>query len=789
MRSEMTSEAPRRPTSARRVRTPVAALIALLAAALLASACHRPQPSPTASPQPTEVSRRQGEGEELQQQRRQWYESLHRAAPGTDWRAIERANWQRHLERRNRRVAARDGARRGSSAWREVGSWNQAGRTHQVAYDAAAGRLFVGANRGGLWRGAFDAGDPDPGAMGWQPIGDGVYGTSHQVLLLAGPPETLLKTSAEAWSGEVHRSADGGLTWQLAAGTGGVRPRRLLKTGGTGETVFVLTDDPNQWSTQPSITRLLRSTDRGATFQEVRDLGGYRGDIWTPRDAEGPLYLLTDNRLEVSTDLGESWSELGSLPWSGDSRVALVASEAGAPHFYAVVERIGGSGGRWLMRSTDGGASWEATVAVDDFWGDLTSLAASIVDPDLVLYGGVDAWRSTDGGLTFNRINFWWEYYDSPADRLHADITSFDFVPLPGGGEALFISTDGGVYHSADGGGSVANLSLDGLRVSQYYSTLTPAGDPGRILAGSQDQGYQAGEATNGVFDQLISGDYGHLTSSEPEDRLVYSTYPGFILVAEETGADTALYSVDFPAGEVHQWLPFLLADPLAPEAFFFCATRIHRYVRSTVDQWTSSPLPFDFEDSPGEFVTALAIAPSDPDRWYAGTSLGNFWTSTDGGFGWALSAFDGAPAPHYLTGMAILVAAEDPDRVTIGGSGYSNPAVYRSLDGGENFVALGSDLPLTLVYDLAGDPLGNGDVYAATESGSYRYDAANDRWQSLLGVEAPLTVYWSVESLADRVRFGTYGRGVWDYRLDASEIFVDGFESGDTSRWSAATP
>ncbi len=776
------------PHTTRRVRTLRAALIAALAAALLASACRwRRQPLTTTLPQPTEISQRQEHGEELQRQRRQWYESLHRTAPDTDWREIERANWRRHLEFRNRLVATSRMAEPGLPAWNEVGSWNQAGRTHQVAYDAT-GSLFVGANHGGVWRGEFDAANPDAGAMSWQPIGDGVYGTSHQVLRLYGPPETLLKTNAGAWSGEVHRTDDGGTTWEIAAGTGSDRPRRLLKTGDTQETVFLLTDNPNQWSSQPSISRLFRSTDRGSSFQEVRDLGGYRGDIWTPRTAEGPLYLLTDNRLEVSTDLGDSWSNLGNLPWSGDSKVALAASEAGVPQFYAVVERIDGSGGRWLLRSIDGGFSWEATVPVDDFWGDLTSFAASTVDPDLVLYGGVEAWRSTDGGLTFAPINFWWEYYDSPADHLHADITSIDFVPLPGNDEALFISTDGGIYHSADSGNSIANLSLDGLRISQYYSTLTPAGDPARVLAGSQDQGYQVSDAADGIFDQLISGDYGHLTSSDPAGALIYSAYPGFILAAEKTGTDTALYSIDFPPGETYQWLPFLLADPLDPEAFYFCATRIHRYVRSAVDLWASSPLPFDFAESPGEFVTALAIAPSDPNRWYAGTNLGTFWYSIDGGFDWTRSVFDQVPAPHYLTGMAILVAATDPERVTIGGSGYSNPAVYSSVDGGASFAALGSGFPLTVVYDLAADPLGNGDVYAAAESGPYRYDASGDAWESLLGVEPPLTIYWSVESLVDRVRFGTYGRGVWDYQLFAAEIFADDFESGDTGGWSATT-
>ena len=57
--------------------------------------------------------------------------------------------------------------------------------------------------------------------------------------------------------------------------------------------------------------------------------------------------------------------------------------------------------------------------------------------------------------------------------------------------EVWYNSTDGGLYRSLDGMETVENLSLTGLRVSQYYSTLTSTANPDRVAAGSQDQGYQ----------------------------------------------------------------------------------------------------------------------------------------------------------------------------------------------------------------------------------------------------------------------------------------------------------
>jgi hypothetical protein len=714
---------------------------------------------------PTEQAREQREGEEWRRQRQEWFESLHRAAPGTDWRALERQNWHTHLELRHQlqaKLAKNSDQAKAGGTWIEVGSDNLAGRTHQAAYDETTDTLYVGSNLGGVWKGHFDADSPSVSSMRWQPVSDGIYGSSMQVLRLDGPPEVLLKTWGDAWAGEVHRSSDNGTTWSIVEGILG-RPRRLLKTGNAGETVFLVTDEPNQWWNEASTTRLYRSQDLGASFQLVRDLGEYRGDIWTSRIADGPLYLLTDNRLEVSTSFGDAWSAAGALPYTGDSKATLSGSEAGAPRLYAVVATIDGSLGRKLFRSDDAGDSWSEMGDVNDFWGDLVSLAASTVDPDLVLYGGVEGFRSTDGGVTFTLINSWGDYYGDPADKLHADLPSIDFVPLADGGEILFISTDGGTYYSVDGGANLHNISLQGLRISQYYSILSDATDPNQIMAGSQDQGLQLGDRRTGEFVQLISGDYGHLTSPDGTHDLIYCVYPGFVLVrVKDSVGNISMQTIDFP-DEAHDWLPAVLADPDDPDTFYFCARHIHRYTRQG-STWSPTPMPHDFEIDGGEYVSALAIAPSNPNRWYAGTTWGRFWYSTDAGQSWSQSTFQGMPGSPWLTGLAVLVGKNVATEVVVAGSGYSNPAVFLSTDGGATFEAMADGLPPTTVYAITDGPDRGRDLYAATQAGPYRYDSATATWVSLLGLDAPMTSYWDVEAVKDRVRFATYGRGIWDF-------------------------
>ena len=55
---------------------------------------------------------------------------------------------------------------------------------------------------------------------------------------------------------------------------------------------------------------------------------------------------------------------------------------------------------------------------------------------------------------------------------------------------------------------------------------------------------------------------------------------------------------------------------------------------------------------------------------------------------------------------------------------------------------------------------------YAATEAGPYIYLAETQRWEDLSQGNTPAHTYWSVEYVEalDVVRFGTYGRGIWDF-------------------------
>ena len=700
-----------------------------------------PQPPPTEHLLDADAERRHREDRE------EWIEQMHRAAPGVDWGSIERANGLALQEQRRRAGGSRAGT---GSPWVEVGSRNLAGRMHAAVLSPAGDSLYAGSSRGGVWKADLDG-------AGWRPLGDNLWGGAHTIAAAPGPPETVTRATD---GGDLHYTTDGGATWNAPAGpvAGLSEVRRIVVDAASPNRLYLVARKNIAW-------KIYRSDDGGASYSLVRGLGGHPGDVWIDRQAGGAVYALEGHSVLRSTDAGVSWTSVGTLPVAEFADVLLTGSEAGAPTLYAASD----DGGWKLYRSTDAGASWEYRSDIHDFWETMT---AAIADPDIVLFGGVECWRSTDGGGSFARVNSWGSYYNDMENKLHADLPGMDAVWTPDGAEILFIATDGGLYRSDDRGETVRNLSLSGLQVSQYYSTHTSANDPDLILAGAQDQGYQrsTGPAVGGArdFTQLISGDYGHITSGDGTHEWVYSNYPGFVLVQQGELFPALPYTLDFPVGEDYPWIPFILGDPNRNKAFYFCATHLYRYRKSGVS-WLVDPVSSqDFTVNGGSYLTALSISPANDSRWIAFTNSGIPWHSADAGTTWAASASTG-PSAHYFYGTAITHSPTDPLTAYAGGSGYSGPAVYRTTDGGATWTPVGDGLPSTLVYGLVHESPSSEVVYAASESGPYRLNLPTDEWEYLGGTTAPLTTYWSVESVpaAGVVRFATYGRGIWDYETD----------------------
>lgn len=743
---------------------------------------------------PAPVSEVPGEAGDYQRRREEWIETLHRRAPGTDWRGMDASFRAAAMASRMQRIAELQSMRAASSEflridlaavsgqWHERGAGNVAGRTLGTEFDVANNRLNVLSHGGNLWRAnrtALDWSSPADGAS-FTPNGSFGY-----LARLTGGERLLVLSDAPKG---IYYSDDGGVVWSPASGlaTSNVWYASGFATRDPASSELYALRVEYDFGTAAWRPRLLASTNRGDSFSDRGFLGARdQVALFSPRYNSSAMYLLDGLMLKTITTGTHALVNVGSITsataLAAGNRIALSGGVAsgGSTFLFVFIER---GGVTEVHRSLDGGTSWtRRTDAPTTLFG-LNSAETSTRDPQRLYVGGVNAYRSHDGAASWQLVNSWPEYYGNEATKLHADIPNIDVFVDGSNVERVFVSTDGGTYESVDGLLTVQNLSLDGLRNAQYYGSYTPRAAPHPMLVGAQDQGYQKAKTpVAGVnsFVQTISGDYAHLSSSNNGGNL-WMVYPGFVQLdtAPATGDWPALKSWDYASANFQDWL-FLApieANPLNPNQALLAGGGIgasrNRVITLT---WNGSSIShsegsFDF----GSKVTDVQYSRDGLTR-YAIADAGGFYRDTGAGFSLRSS---GLPDGQFFYGNCILVHATSPGTIYVAGAGYSGPGVYRSTTNGDSFSAFNTGLPSTLVYHLAMSADG-AHLFAATELGPYYYDNTAASWVALAAAQTPDQIYWHVDYIdaLNTARFSTYGRGIWDFVIGPPVLFANGFE------------
>ncbi len=727
-----------------------------------------------------------GEEGEEKDKRSAWLELMHRAAPGVNWRDLE---WQHQLERHQRRsesLVFRNGEcgeietlanGQLTGRWSERGSSNQAGSVLDITYDPTADQLWAVSAGGTLW-------NSDRYGLSWAVVNQDLKfnGGLLQFIPHNGGRRLLAFSNRKP-----HYSDDDGQSWNASTG--------IFHNDGWGNchNPLVLDDEnhsflvfskPGYWDN----IKLYRSNNQGESFAVVRTFTTsefkrlalcrphHSNDLYfiQKNDQGGAHFFRYNLQNNQTTLLSANAINFGDAPanligWTGDV----------VQRFYCYTKTNGGD--IKVYQSSD--------LLTWTYKGDLPAEPWDVgmyvlpSDPDILLMGAVECFVSTNAGEDWEKANDWWEYYDNVEGKIHADIMHFaEYIAQDDSQPFLLVSNHGGVTYTPNHMVSQYNIGLSGLNVSQYYSVRTDPINPSFVYAGSQDQGYQlsedfeVGDYGAEHFRQVISGDYGHIVFANGGQSL-WTVYPGgwaTCYANAQSGELTHSYEVESDNESV--WIPPLVGSPDPTEnAAYMAGGNIDGGPGSYIikmkvvgDDIETSQGDFNFKlESGGGEVSAMAIAPSNSNRWYVATTNGRVFRSDDGGQNWEQS-LNFYPEGHYLYGQAIWVSKFDENTVYIAGSGYSNPAVFRSTDGGENFEPLTSGLPPTMVFGLAA----NSDeslIFAATESGAWVYVVAENQWYDMLGNCAPIQTYWSVEFVEElnTVRFGTYGRGIWDFKLE----------------------
>lgn len=731
------------------------------------------------------------ENESHKQERVAWVREMHRAEPGVNTSIIDNEIQRAKAEQRSyltkhsqsNQSVPKDTIADGRiiGQWSERGSNNVAGRMHTCDIDWDRGLIYGASSYGNIWKANLDG-------TGWKCLNDGWRfrdvrlikiihnGAENRILVIANSPAAS------------YYSDDDGKTWNIGKGLEGPANwgsfRRAI-TSLNGDTVHVLGNEWDYSAAWKSIGTAYISTDGGANFKNLFK-GDYitkQCDIWRSESEYSPVYIIKEDTVGILRSDG-AIELLAIKPVVGGEHAYY--SLRGAPKndtLRLVLFNIFG-GNSNVVVSQDTGKTWYLKGAYDGSPFDWNmSMAVSRANPDSLFIGGVNVYKSGDLGGNWKKVSSWSEYYGDPRHKLHADIPSIQVFHDPVGTEYILVMTDGGIYISTDGLESVTNITMENIGTSQYYDVLTSTSEePYHIYAGSQDQGFQKSidsiEGTLG-FRQTISGDYGHLTSSD-SGKSVWCNYPGFSMYYPLARTSDHQRGRGFKSGN-RLWIPPIVADPANPRTAYVASGLGDSSVIWKLeyvapgDSIISEAMNFDFSDSnKNRRVSSLAISPIDNDHWYVTTTDGRFFHSDDRGINWVKTDSFSTPGSHYFYGSSIVPSETTLGELYIGGSGYSNPAVFYSTDHGKTFVARDSGLPRTLIYGMATTPSGDL-LFAGTEVGPYVYVRETNQWYDMAAFSAPDHVYWSVEYVPQikTVRFGTHGRGIWDFKIDEVKSVV----------------
>lgn len=280
-------------------------------------------------------------------------------------------------------------------------------------------------------------------------------------------PQTLMVATD---GGGLHRSTDGGASWDIAIGdSDGFALRSVRFDPGSSTGVAI---------TSASLGVFL-STDSGTTFSAANtglrliDIQGVAANPLDPEELAVTFSGNNDGGVYRSTDGGATWA-LEDVPptrWDGigfapDGTLYALSDGPSSVAPEALYRRE--SGGSWTFLGPDQGTLFES---------DLDVMRFSANDPGLILLGGTDfgvagseatVWRSANGGASWSKV------FESPSPE-SGQVSALEIVQdgsdLVQVASVLFGNPAGDVLRSIDGGLSWVSSST-GLGGSAQPSDL-----------------------------------------------------------------------------------------------------------------------------------------------------------------------------------------------------------------------------------------------------------------------------------------------------------------------------
>ena len=667
------------------------------------------------------------------------------------------------------------------------------GRVTALAVDPADEALiYLGAAAGGLWK-SVDGGES------WVQLFDQI-GTESigSILLEAGNPDHVWVGTGEFFAGCVdyfgmglYYSADGGQTFEARNGSGDTAMPLSFVTAlaqSPADTQVLLAGGQGHCTEGGSSTGggIYRSADGGQTWAYVLTSTGARDLIFDPADANIVYAQARGKGVYKSIDAGLSWNRLENGLAIGTAatygRIAMAPSDSSI--LYALLGPASGASLK-LYRSDNAGDDWEE-VNGDACEGQCyynITLDVHPTDPDRLLVGTIRPALSINGGVSLSILTSGW----GSAQSVHQDTHVVKFSSNDG--NRFWVGSDGGLWRSDDSGGIFKNLNAN-LQITQFYDIAIDPVDPDRVYGGAQDNSSSMRDADQIWNVTEVTGDgFMNAVDQNNRDRVFQTSYPNggaMVILSTQRGEPYSFNWVSqngFDGSEPFPWVTPLVTGA---DSVFVGSNRVYRaLIVDNANAYSWTPASDNLTGNATASINVLTPATLAEDgtlRMYAGTSDGKIQTTAD-----VL-----ADTPEWTDITAsypggnvsdIAVDIHDATHVLVTRSAFAEPHLLRS-DGGRDWEAIGSGLPVLPANSVAIDPLDSERVFVGTDIGVYvSADGGATFAPFMAGLPLGMVVT-DMEISADPhvLVAATYGRGAWKVVLAppavTDRIFGDGFET-----------
>jgi chitodextrinase len=721
---------------------------------------------------------------ENREKRKEYLEKIHKAAPGFDWKkADEITRLQKHEEFKkvatgNARLQVNETFANGTltAEWIEKGSNNLAGRIRYADYWVATNTIYAVSDGGNVWKADFNG-------TNWVCLNNS-FRLKAAVFISVVANGTGKRIIVGTEDKRVHYSDNEGVTWTQSTGLSNIDAWGwVMKTAVSGDAARTVYVQSVEYVNNVLSIVVYRSVNKATSFVKLKSFPIAWDDwnkysLWTPVTSHNEAYVINqDSVFAVSaTATTNPVTRLFKHNKVIDRDLRFTGAMSGTTVVFYI------STGTSIYRSTNKGSTWTTLNApnTNDPWG-WYGFSVSTANPNIIFWGDIELYKGTLSGsvITWTKLNDWIDYYPSPTNKLHADIPAVVSVKNASNVECQLVCTDGGLYTSTNTLATVNNITMLGMNNSQYYSVYTVKNNLNHIYAGAQDQGIQYANVDNGgilSFVEVLGGDNGRTVSTDHNS--VWQTGYGDLYFYNN--AQNGSISAYQPYGDKGKlWMPYILEHPTNPYIVYVGGGRtandptanIYSYSYNGTFGIVWSELSYDFAAQSGcNDIASIGISKINNNYWYVLTDNGKLFTSSNGGANFTMNSSFGGPAGHYFYGSAIYPSKLQLGTAWVAGSGYSNPGFYKLTNHGSTFTPLTTGLPATMVYDIVANDEETL-IFAATEVGAYVFVVAENKWYPINGTKGPDQVYWDVEYISSTktARFATYGRGIWDFKIQTA--------------------